>query len=52
MYENQAEITTFINDFVIKKRPLTITTSVRDGDIPKRDTKFKVIDYINANFKK
>lgn len=52
MYENQNEITTFINDFVIKKRPLTITTSVRDGDIPKRDTKFKVMDYINANFKK
>lgn len=52
MYENQNEITTFINDFVIKKRPLQITTTVRDGDLPKRDTKFKVMDYIDANFKK
>ena len=52
MYQNQNEILTFLNDFVLKKRPLTITTSVRDGDEPKRETKFKVMDYIDANYGK
>ncbi len=52
MYDNHNEITTFLNDFVIKKRPLRITTAVSDGEQPKRDTKFKVMDYIDANFRK
>ncbi len=52
MYQNQNEILTFLNDFVLKKRPLTITTTVRDGDEPKRETKFKVMDYMNANYGK
>ena len=52
MYQNQNEILTFLNDFVLKKRPLTITTSVRDGNEPKRKTKFKVMDYIDANYGK
>ena len=52
MYQNQNEILTFLNDFVLKKRPLTITTSVRDGNEPKRETKFKVMDYIDANYGK
>ena len=52
MFENHNEIATFLNEFVLKKHPLTITTSVRDGDLPKRETKFKVMDYIDANYKK
>lgn len=52
MFKNQNEITTFINDFVREKRPLTITTTLRDGEIPKRETKFKVMDYIDANYKR
>ena len=52
MFDNQREILTFLNDFVIKKRPLCITTSVSDGEQPKRNTKFKVMDYIDANFGK
>lgn len=52
MINNHAEITTFLNDFVAKKRPLSLTTTVRDGELPKRETKFKVADYINANFSK
>ena len=52
MYQNQNEILTFLNDFVLKKRPLTITTSVRYGNEPKRETKFKVMDYIDANYGK
>ncbi len=52
MYDNQNEILTFLTDFVREKRPLTITTTVRDGELPKRETKFKVMDYINANFAK
>ena len=52
MLENQHEIATFLNDFVIKKRPLCITTSVSDGEQPKRNTKFKVMDYMDANFGK
>lgn len=52
MYQNQNEILTFLNDFVLKKRPLTITTYVRDSNEPKRETKFKVMDYIDANYGK
>ena len=50
MYENRNEILTFLNDFVQKRRPLSIHTYVRDGEQPKTETKFKVKDYLEANY--
>lgn len=52
MHKNQYEIASFLNNYVREKRPLTITTTVHDDDLPKRDTKFKVMDYIDANYGK
>lgn len=52
MHKNQYEIASFLNNYVREKRPLTITTTIHDDDLPKRDTKFKVMDYIDANYGK
>lgn len=50
MFDNHNEIVTFLEDFVLARRPITITTNERDGGLPKHDKKFKVMDYIEANF--
>ena len=50
MHENHNEILTFLTEFVQKQRPLTIHTLVRDGKIPECETKFKVKDYLEANY--
>lgn len=50
MYENQNEILTFLKEYVQKRRPLTTHTYVIDGDLPVCDTKFKVKDYLEANY--
>ena len=51
MLENHNEILTFLKDFACDRRPLSITTTVRDAALPVRETKFKVKDYLEANYK-
>ena len=43
---------TFIKEFAIKGRKLSLHTTVKDGDIKEDQTKFKLKDYIEANFGK
>lgn len=50
MNVNRNEILTFLTDFVRDRRPMEITTEVRSDDYPPRDTKFKVMDYVKANY--
>ena len=50
MFQNHNEILTFLTDFVKERRPLTITTTVRDKALKKVDTKFKILDYFVANY--
>ncbi|MBR4995059.1 MAG: carboxylesterase family protein [Alistipes sp.] len=50
MYDNLNEIATFIKDFAIDRRPLQITTMESDGKLPERKKKFKVMDYVKANY--
>lgn len=50
MLQNHNEILTFLTDFVKERRPLTITTTVRDKALEKVDTKFKIMDYFEANY--
>lgn len=50
MFQNHNEILTFLTDFVKERRPLTITTTVRDKALKKVDTKFKIMDYFEANY--
>ena len=52
MFDNHNEIKTFIKEFAIKGRKLSLHTSVKDGDIKVDQTKFKLQDYIKANFGK
>lgn len=50
MYENRNEIFTFIDDMVRNGRVRQITTVVNDKAMPKRETKFKVRDYLGVNY--
>lgn len=50
MNVNRNEIATFLTDFVRDRRPMEIDTEVRSGDYPPRKTKFKVMDYVKANY--
>lgn len=50
MVRNLREIMTFLDYFARDKRPLQMHTQLRDGDEPARKTKFKVKDYIEANY--
>ena len=50
MHENHNEILTFLREYVEKRRPLMLHTSVSDGNLPKCDTNFKVMDYLEANY--
>ncbi len=50
MFQNHNEILTFLTDFVKERRPLTITTTVRDKALKKVDTKFTIMDYFEANY--
>lgn len=52
MFANHNEIKTFIKEFALKGRPLILHTTVKDGDLEKAPTKFKLKDYIEANFGK
>jgi hypothetical protein len=52
MFDNHNEIKTFIKEFAIKGRNLSLHTTVKDGDIKEEPTKFKLKDYIEANFGK
>ncbi|MDO5487765.1 MAG: alpha/beta hydrolase [Rikenellaceae bacterium] len=50
MVRNLDEISTFLKYYVREKRPLRNHTRLIDGDEPERETKFKVKDYIEANY--
>ncbi len=50
MFENHNEILTFLTEFVKERRPLTMTTTVRDKALEKVDTNFKIMDYFEANY--
>ena len=52
MFDNHNEIATFLNDFALARRPLTIKTDETDGEKPKCKTNFKIMDYIEANYGK
>lgn len=52
MFANHNEIKTFIKEFAIKRRPLMIHTVIKDSELPESKTKFKLKDYIEANFGK
>ena len=52
MFENHNEIKTFIKEYALKRRPLIMHTVVKDGNLPEAETKFKLKDYIEANFGK
>lgn len=52
MFVNHNEIKTFIKEYALKRRPLIMHTVVKDGDKPETETKFKLKDYIEANFGK
>ena len=52
MFDNHNEIATFLKDFALARRPLTIKTDESDGNLPKCKTKFKIFDYIEANYGK
>ena len=50
MHENHAEIKLFIEEFVLKRRPLQRTTHIVDGAIPECRTRFFPTDYISATY--
>ena len=50
MDANRNEIMTFLDDFVRDGRRMTIETEVRSDEFPPRNTKFKVMDYVEANY--
>lgn len=50
MDDNRTEIMTFLDDFVRDRRRMTIMTEVRSDEFPPRNTKFKVMDYVKANY--
>lgn len=50
MDANRNEIITFLDDFVRDGRRMTIETEVRSDEFPPRNTKFKVMDYVKANY--
>ena len=50
MHENLNEILTFLREYVEKRRPLMLHTTVRDGNLPECDTNFKVKDYLESNY--
>lgn len=50
MDANRNEIMTFLDDFVRDGRRMTIETEVRSDEFPPRNTKFKVMDYVKANY--
>lgn len=50
MYENHNEILTFIKEYALKRREIMMTTTVKDKSLGVQPTKFKVKDYIKANF--
>lgn len=52
MFDNHNEILTFLRDFALARRPLTIKTDECDGNLPKCKTNFKIMDYIEANYGK
>ena len=52
MFDNLNEIATFLKEFALARRPLTIKTDETDGKLPKCKTKFKIMDYIEANYGK
>ena len=52
MFDNHNEILTFLRDFALARRPLTIKTDENDGNLPKCKTNFKIMDYIEANYGK
>ncbi len=50
MRDNRYEILSFLERMVRERRPMRVTTEVRDGDFPPCKTKFKVMDYIRSNY--
>lgn len=50
MDANRNEIMTFLDDFVRDGRRMTIETEVRSDEFPPRNSKFKVMDYVKANY--
>ena len=50
MDANRNEIMTVLDDFVRDGRRMTIETEVRSDEFPPRNTKFKVMDYVKANY--
>lgn len=50
MHENHAEMVTFLEEFVLKRRPLQRTSYITDGAIPECRTFFLPTDYINSNY--
>ena len=52
MFDNLNEIATFLKEFALARRSLTIKTDETDGELPKCKTKFKIMDYIEANYGK
>ncbi len=50
MFDNHAEILLFLDEFVLKGRPLQRTTFITDLDIPERKTFFLPTDYIGSNY--
>ena len=52
MFVNHNEIKTFIKEYALKGRPLIMHTTVKDGNLKVEPTKFKLKDYIEANFGK
>ena len=50
MHVNHNEILTFIKEYALKRREIMKTTTVKDKALGVQPTKFKVKDYIKANF--
>lgn len=50
MYTHCREILSFLKDYVRDGRKLMTVTEVRDRELPVRETKFKVKDYLEANY--
>lgn len=50
MRENHNEIMAFLEQMVRDRRPMQTTTAVRSDDFPPCKTRFKVMDYVRANY--
>ena len=50
MHENHYEILTFLDEWVMRQRPLQRTTYTADKNLPKRKTWFLPTDFINSNY--